>query len=150
VPVDDFNASLGRMAGRFDAVVSAHNIEHCDDPDLTLTAMMAALKPGGRLFMAFPTEASVRFPHRRGTRNFFDDPTHKTMPSFAGLRDRIFGAGFRIDVAVRRYRPLRYVLAGLRNEIPSRLRKEVLFGTWALYGFESIIWATRMAAPPAA
>ena len=148
VPVDAFNATIAGMAGTFDAVVSAHNIEHCDDPDLTLKVMLAALKPGGRLFMAFPAEASVRFPHRRGTLNFYDDPTHKTVPSFAGLCDRIAAAGFRLDVAIRHYRPWRYVLAGLRNEIPSRLRGEVLFGTWALYGFESIIWATRTDTPP--
>jgi SAM-dependent methyltransferase len=148
VPVADFNPSIARMAGTFDAVVSSHNIEHCDDPDRTLEVMMAALKPGGRLFMAFPTEASVRFPHRHGTLNFYDDPTHKTVPSFAGLCERMSAAGFYLDVAMRRYRPLRYVLAGLRNEIPSLLRQQVLFGTWALYGFESIIWATRSATPP--
>jgi SAM-dependent methyltransferase len=144
VPVGEFNHRIAGMAGRFDAVVSAHNIEHCDDPDATMQAMLAALKPGGRLFMAFPTEASVRFPRRGGTLNFFDDPTHKTVPDFAAVCAGITAAGYRLDVAIRRYRPLRGVLAGLRHELPSMWRKHVMWGTWALYGFESIILATRM------
>ena len=129
VPVDDFNARMARMAGTFNAVVSAHNIEHCDDPDLTLEVMMAALKPGGRLFLAFPTEASVRFPHRRGTLNFFDDPTPKTMPSFAVLCDRISSG---VSASMLRYGAIgRWLrLGGGRNEIPSLLQGRGLFGTW--------------------
>jgi SAM-dependent methyltransferase len=146
VPAGEFAARIASMAGRFDAVVSAHNIEHCDDPDATIEAMLAALKPSGRLFMAFPAEASVRFPHRAGTLNFFDDPTHKTVPDFGQICRSLTAAGCRLDVAIRRYRPPRSVLLGLRNELPSMWRKQVMEGTWALYGFESIIWASRIPA----
>jgi SAM-dependent methyltransferase len=144
VSPDEFNRRIADMARRFDAVVSLHNLEHCGEPDGTLQAMLAALKPGGHLFMSFPAEASVRFPHRRGTLNFYDDPTHKLVPDFARVCAKITEAGCRLDVAIKRYRPLRVFLRGLYNEPRSALRKELLTGTWQLYGFESIIWATRI------
>lgn len=139
----EFASAIAAWSGRFDAVVSSHNIEHCDEPDRVLTAMAGALKPGGRLFLAFPAEASARFPHREGTLNFRDDPTHRAMPEF----DRIVGAlrsgGLSIDVASRRYRPLKPLISGLFNEAESRRTRTVMPGTWALWGFESIVWASR-------
>lgn len=138
-----FTAGIAAMPNRFDAVISSHNIEHCDDPCATMTAMLRAIKPGGRLFMSFPAEASTRLPSRKGTLNFFDDPTHKTVPEFRKICAAITAAGFRLDVAIPRYRPPRFVLRGLLEERASRRQNRVLRGTWALYGFETIIWATR-------
>jgi len=31
----------------FDAVISTHNLEHCDDRDMTVDAMLGAVSPGG-------------------------------------------------------------------------------------------------------
>src|SRR5262249_47466599 len=53
-----------------DAVLSAHNLEHCNHPDEVVTAMLLALRPGGRLYLSFPCERSVHFPRRKGTLNF--------------------------------------------------------------------------------
>lgn len=145
VPPQDFASKIRDFQGTMDAVLSSHNIEHCDDPDATVAAMADALAPGGRLFMAFPCEASVRFPSRRGTLNFFDDPTHKTVPQFAALVSGFRSCGLEVPVAIRRYRPLVNVLKGLRAEPVSWLQRRVFTGTWALYGFESIIWAVRPA-----
>jgi SAM-dependent methyltransferase len=139
----EFNASLEAMPRSFDAVVSAHNIEHCDDPDRTLEAMLNAVRPGGRIFLAFPCEASVRFPRREGTLNFFDDPTHKRVPSYIAVCRTIEAHGFSIEVAIKRYRPLVRVLSGLVNEPSSFIHRRTAPGTWALYGFETIIWASR-------
>ncbi len=145
VPADQFAAWIESMKGRFNAIVSAHNIEHCLEPDRTLRAMVDALREGGRLFMSFPCEESIKFPHRGGTLNFFDDPTHLQVPNFNTVRSIISEAGLIVDVAIRRYRPLVRVLEGLRNEYRSIIQKQVMKGTWALYGFESIIWARRPA-----
>jgi len=139
-----FNAAIRARAGRFDAVISHHNIEHCDSPQATLQAMIAALRPSGRLFMAFPCAESVHFPSREGTLNFYDDPTHKrTPPDFDQVRESLVAGGLRILGAARRYRPPREVLLGIANERRSARRQAVLAGTWGLYGFESVIWAER-------
>jgi hypothetical protein len=50
---------------RMDAVISSHNLEHCDDPAAVRDSMVVALRPGSSLFLAFPCEESVRVPRRR-------------------------------------------------------------------------------------
>ena len=62
---EEFGDRIGALPASFDAVVSSHNIEHCEFPDRTLAAMLSVIKPGGRLYLAFPCEASVNFPHRK-------------------------------------------------------------------------------------
>lgn len=140
---DQFNARIDALPPTFDAVISAHNIEHCNAPDQTLAAMLGVIKPGGRIYLAFPSNASVDFPKRKGTLNFYDDPTHIHLPNFAEILATLVDHGFRVDVARRRYRPLVRALKGLMKEARHRLRRTVDGDTWALYGFEAIIWATR-------
>jgi SAM-dependent methyltransferase len=147
VSPEGFASSLEAMPTSFDAVISSHNIEHCIDPERTLSAMMAALLPGGRIFLSFPAEVTVGFPKRKGTLNFYDDPTHVWLPSFSKIKDQIQAAGLRIDVAIKRYRPLRYAIRGLLKEPRNFLNRTADADTWALYGFESIIWATRPMTP---
>lgn len=141
---EGFAATIESLPSVFDAVVSTHNIEHCNEPERTLDAMLHALRPGGRLLLIFPSEASVRFPRRRQTLNFHDDPTHVWMPRFDDICKRVRDAGFRLDVTVRRNRPLRNALRGLLMEPLNAWRRLASLDTWALYGFESIIWATRI------
>lgn len=142
-PPETFHRRIEQMAGRFDAVISAHNIEHCDEPDKTLVAMIGALKPGGRLFLSFPCEASVGFPRRAGTLNFHDDPTHARMPRFDAVEATIRSHGLTVLTSSRRYRPWLKMLYGLAEEPLSMWRRRVMLCTWSLYGFESIIWASR-------
>lgn len=143
VPSQEFAPRIQSMRGEFDAVISNHNLEHCDDPTACLAAMLDALKPGGRIFLAFPCEKSVAFPSRTGTLNFFDDPTHKVVPRFDKVCSVIAAHGLRLEVVRRRYRPLSRVIQGLKAELRSRREGRVLPGTWALYGFETVIWASK-------
>jgi SAM-dependent methyltransferase len=143
VPAAAFVAEIDKLAGTLDAVISAHNIEHCDDPSAVIRAMTSALKPGGRLYMSFPCEQSVRFPNRRGCLNFFDDPTHQHVPRFGDIQDWLRGAGFDIEFAKQRHRPPVLWLLGAFLEPLSRLRGNVMPGTWGFYGFESVIWARK-------
>jgi SAM-dependent methyltransferase len=138
-----FNDTIACMPSSFDAVVSAHNVEHCDDPWGNLLAMLRAVVPGGRIFLSFPCQASVHFPHRQGTLNFYDDQTHQCVPEYRQILEIIASQNFNINVAIKRYRPIVHLIKGLLAEPKSWLRARVMPGTWALYGFESIIWATR-------
>lgn len=148
-PPEEFAATLETYAGQMDAVVSAHNLEHCDEPERVVAAMASALRPGGHLYLAFPCEESVNFPKRGGCLNFFDDRTHQKVPSWHKTLDALSAHGCEIVFQAKRYRPLLNCLRGLLLEPASFLRRQVIPGaTWALYGFESIIWARKPALPP--
>lgn len=147
VPPAAFAAAIAAHAGTMDAVVSSHNLEHCDHPAAVLRAMAAALRPRGQLFLAFPCEASVGFPHRRGSLNFFDDVTHQAVPRWERVVQALRSSGVTPVYATRRYRPVLLAVAGLLLEPLSRaLARNMPAGaTWALYGFESVIWGRREA-----
>jgi SAM-dependent methyltransferase len=145
VPPAEFAAAIQAQAGRMDAVISSHNLEHCDDPAAVVAAMAKALRPGGRLFMAFPCEASVGFPSRRGCLNFFDDASHQAVPRWDVVAAALAAQGIELVYSRRRYRPALLAAAGLVLEPVSwALGRNMPAGsTWALYGFETIIWGRR-------
>ena len=73
-------------------------------------------------------------------------PAHG-LPSVADCRPsplwRLTSHGFRIDVAKRRYRPLGRALRGLIREPRCWQQGIVTMEIRALYGFDTVIWATR-------
>ena len=73
---EDFAQSIQNINEDFDITISNHNIEHCEDPKGTFSAMVDKTKVGGSLFFATPSLSSVDFPSRGGGLNFYDDPTH--------------------------------------------------------------------------
>ena len=107
--------------------------------------MCGALRRGGKLFMSFPSEASVNMPSRKGCLNFYDDKTHTTVPSWRGILRALAEGGMRLDFAAPRYRPAVGFLIGLAFEpfVAPFGRQAPRATTWALYGIESIIWATK-------
>ena len=140
---DQFADTIADMPDSFDAVVSSHNLEHCNDRDKTLDAMIKALKPGGFIYMAFPTEKSVNFPSRKGTLNYFDDTTHKeNPPDFNKIIKTLNENNIKIIFASRSYKPIFLYLIGFLSEHLSTNKKATPF-TWAYYGFEAIIWAKK-------
>ncbi len=143
---EDFVPKINSFKESFDAVISSHNLEHCGDQKDVLSAMLKSLKSKGRIFLSFPCEGSINFPSRRGALNFYDDPTHKNVPDFDNTLEQIRLGGFNIDFAARRYRPFTLAAAGfILNPCSAMLRCNIPFGlTWAYYGFESIIWASKI------
>jgi hypothetical protein len=132
------------MTGLFDAVISCHNLEHCNYRDKVLSAMCESVGLGGKIFLSFPTSKSVKFPRRKGTLNYFEDHTHRDLPpDFDLVIQTLKSAGFRINYSARRYRPWLGFLFGLMQEPISILSGKKYSATWALYGFESIIWAEK-------
>lgn len=143
---DKFADTIANIEGA-DTVISSHNLEHCDDREKTLDAMMKILKQGGKLFLSFPTKESVNFPHRKGVLNYFADPTHKyNPPDFDQIILELKNNNFDILFSSISYKPMFYFLVGLFLEPLARLTKRVFFnsyGTWSYWGFESIIWAKK-------
>lgn len=139
----NFSKMISEIEEEFDAVISSHNLEHCNKPMETLTAMCKKLRGGGDLYLSFPGERSINFPHREGTLNFYDDPTHVYLPNYNDVLKLLKNNGLEIRVAKKQYRPIYYFLLGCMTEYLSRRRKKVMHGTWAFWGFETVIWARK-------
>ena len=144
VPAEKFISEIDKFNNSVDAIISSHNIEHCDNQTQMLQSMAGALKIGGTIFISFPCEKSWTFPSRKGTLNFFDDPTHKHIPSFDNIVSILKENNIALNVSIKRHRPIYHFIRGLIKEPLSIWRKQVMGGTWALYGFESIIWGRRI------
>ena len=144
---DRFLSAIAAEQETMEAVISSHNLEHCEDPMAVIGCMAGALKPGGMLYLSFPCEASVAFPSRRGSLRFTDDPTHRVPPPWADVLARLASHGMTTTFAARRYRPWLPLALGALLEPASMLARRVmpLGSTWALWGFESVIWAVKAA-----
>lgn len=143
VKPEEFAAKIAEMDSTEDYVISSHNLEHCNDPMAVLDAMCGSLKRGGRMYLAFPSEESSLFPPRGGTLNFFDDPTHRNLLDFDAIIGRLKMSGMKILFKRKAYRPLVLRIIGRINEKASVSIDHTMEGTWAYWGFESIVWAER-------
>ncbi|TDY25511.1 SAM-dependent methyltransferase [Paraburkholderia sp. BL6665CI2N2] len=142
---ENFSNEISMFTNEFDAVISAHNIEHCDDRLGTFQAMLKSLKPGGKIFLSFPCEQSKFFPKRAGTLNYYDDPTHKySPPDFDSFLVTLKDYNFQIIFATKNYKSTSLWVLGLLIEPISKIRNRVMLGTWEFYGFESIIIAKKL------
>jgi len=144
---ESFAAQIRAFDREFDLVLSAHNLEHCNHPTDVLAAMMGRVTPGGLLYLAFPSEASVHLPKRGGCLNFYDDPTHRTVPRFERVMNTVREARFELLRALPRNRGNYYIgwMVGALQEPASFLQNRVLSYTWNYWGFESVIIARRTA-----
>ncbi len=142
----NFAKKIFEQPTEFDAITSVHNLEHCDDYPAVTEAMISSLKDEGKIFISFPSEKSVTFPSRYGTLNFYDDKTHKNIIPFQKFTRLLEQRGVKIIFARQGYRPLIPFLIGLICEPFCRLtnKQAPLGGTWALYGFETVIIAEKI------
>lgn len=143
VKPEDFSKEIEKFKNSIDVVISSHNIEHCNEPYEVLENMTASLKVGGGYFMAFPSEESINFPRREGTLNFYDDETHQFVPRWEEIIYKLETCGINIWFSAKNYRPFLDRVRGMLNERSSARLKKRLAGTWAYYGFESIIWGIK-------
>jgi SAM-dependent methyltransferase len=142
---EDFASRIAKYTDEFDAVISAHNLEHCNDYEGVLFNMLKSVNGGGYLYLSFPCEDSVNFPSRKGTLNFYDDKTHRNIIRYKSVADTIKNSGFDIVFGRRNYKPFLLYLIGLLCEPVSILLKKVIpcSATWAFYGFETVIIAKK-------
>ncbi len=64
------------------------------------------------LFMSFPNSDSVDFPHREGTLNFYDDPTHIYIPDMELIINILKNEGVKIIMEKKGYKPVYYCILG--------------------------------------
>ena len=142
---ETFADKIMEFENEFDTVICSHNIEHCNDRNKTLESISKALKSGGYLYLSFPSENSVHFPgFRNGCLNYYDDPSHKDVPpQFDGVIAKLKNNGMKILFAAKSYKPICEYIIGFFNEPKSKKEKATKRGTWAYWGFETIIWAKK-------
>src|SRR6185437_14011527 len=64
----------------YDFVIASHVLEHTDDPYRLARIAAAKLRPGGVIWISYPSVKSLSAPPGLGTTNrFCDDPTHITV-----------------------------------------------------------------------
>lgn len=92
----------------FDAMFSAHFIEHIQDPSAYFEWAGSRLAPGGRIFTEWPSERALRAPtkselHLHGIDlflgNFYDDLTHRSFPSKMRVLRALRKAGLEVEAA---------------------------------------------------
>jgi len=153
---DDFADAIAKIVmkeewirgGGIDTVISSHNLEHCNNREKTLDAMMSIIKSGGKMFLSFPSQRSINFPYRsKGILNYYQDPTHKySPPDFDEIIKKMKENNFNILFSSASYKPVMHFLVGLFLEPLSRLTGRVFFNsyaTWSYWGFEAVIWAEK-------
>jgi len=140
-----FAKEIKKIKVNFDAVISCHNLEHCDDLEETLKSIIEVTGVNGSIYLSFPSNSTINYPSRIGTLNYFDDNTHKdNPPNFEKILSTLEQNGCEISFSIEQYKPFLLRVLGLLLEPASYLLKRNLPGTWELYGFESVIHAKKL------
>jgi SAM-dependent methyltransferase len=128
----------------YDLVVSSHTIEHLKDGLAVVVRLCTKVKPGGRLYLEWPSVTSTTFPVRGLGLRFDDDPTHRQTYALDDVRRLVEGQGLRIERAGLRRQWLRILLAPVLVPYHSmRFRRLVLYDLWDVTGFANSLHATR-------
>lgn len=138
-----FAQSIQNIDRDFDIIISNHNIEHCEDPQSTFSAMVDRTKVGGSIFFATPSLCSVDFPSRGGVLNFYDDPTHVSPVDLCKLFE---SESHRVECTYyeKSAKPFIWWFFGWVQEHISRRKNWIRLGTWDYHGFEQIMWIKKV------
>lgn len=140
----NFVKTISSVTGKFDAIISSHNLEHCNDRYGTLNAMIHKLNDKGKIYLSFPSEKTINFPKRKGTLNYYDDLTHVGLPpDFNLVLEILKEKSLNIIFSARSYKPFLLNRIGYFTNLISIFTKNVLIGVWEWWGFESIIIAQK-------
>ncbi len=86
----------------YDLVILNHVVEHMRDPRPVVATLCAKLKPGGYIWIAFPSVRSLGLPHAEDeTLRFQDDPTHVYLPEVSEMVNVLLANGVSVLSAGR-------------------------------------------------
>ena len=136
-------------AASFDFIILNHVIEHMPDYGPILVTLLSKLKPGGYIWIAFPSVHSLSLPSAEGTLQFCDDSTHVHLPEVREVTNVLLRNGVKV-VHAGRSRDLARALIGaailpwamLKRAITGRLSSK---GLWYILGFEDHVFGQRLA-----
>ena len=122
--------------GAYDYVISSHTIEHLADGRATVARLCAKLRPGGLLYLEWPSVESLGFPIRGLGLNFHDDATHVRTFALDEIAEIVRAAGIEVEFAGRRRMWLRLLISPVLIAVHSlKRRRLVLYDCWDLTGF---------------
>lgn len=139
----------------FDGVVASHFVEHLSDPDRLIGWIARSLKPGGRAYIEWPHQVSMRMPTRsffqeRGiplfTTRFDDDRTHIDAWDVTRIATAAGRVGLRTETVGRVHSS--FMGAQLRDA--ARQEHDNIRGTFAVWytaGWAQYIVLTKPALP---
>jgi len=128
----------------FDAILMTHIIEHLHNGDAVIEGLLKKLKPGGYIYIEYPSARSVNFPSKQGTLNFYDDSTHVRIYTLNELKSLLEKSGCSVlDAAIRR--DIRNILMMPVKMIHNRIKYGYVMASvyWDWYGFAEFVWARK-------
>jgi SAM-dependent methyltransferase len=133
----------------FDFVILNHVIEHMADPKPIVAKLCGKLRPGGSIWIAFPSVRSLALPHSVDeTLNFCDDPTHVHVPDLREIANVLLANGVKVLHAGRSREGLLTTLGDLLK-LGKRVVKKLFTGRfsgrgmWYVLGFEDHVFGQR-------
>jgi 2-polyprenyl-3-methyl-5-hydroxy-6-metoxy-1,4-benzoquinol methylase len=133
----------------FDFVILNHVVEHMADPAPILAMLCAKLKPGGYIWIAFPSLRSLSLPSSVDeTLQFCDDPTHVYVPDLREIANLLLANGVKVLHAGRSREGFFTTLVD-SFKFAKRLLKRLFTskfsgrGMWYLLGFEDHVFGQR-------
>ncbi|AWI54384.1 hypothetical protein DEH84_13835 [Aquabacterium olei] len=79
------NADLLASLDTYDAIIANHVLEHLQNGDRVFDLLCKRLRPGGFLYVEFPSIKTAYKKKNRLNYHFHDDPTHKRFYSITAL-----------------------------------------------------------------
>lgn len=135
----------------YDLVILNHVIEHMPDPAPIVAKLCTRLKPGGYIWIAFPSRRSLSLPHSVDeTLNFYDDPTHVCLPDLREIANVLLNNGVTVVHAGRSREGLLTSVADCFKLAKRLLIRAVTGkfsgrGLWYVLGFEDHVLGRRNA-----
>ncbi|HVZ82856.1 MAG TPA: methyltransferase domain-containing protein [Terracidiphilus sp.] len=133
----------------FDLVLLHHVAEHMADPAPIVAALCTKLKPGGLIWIAFPSLRSLSLPHSCDeTLNFCDDPTHIRVPDVREMANILLASGVSVLHAGRSREGFLTTLGDI-VKLGKRLVRRFVTGRfsgrglWYILGFEDHVLGLR-------
>lgn len=109
--------------------------------------LVRKIRPGGMIYLAFPSERTLGLPNAIDTLHFSDDSTHIFLPSVRDCVNLLLENQFRIVFGGTSRNPARWItglfLAPVRLTSKLLTGKMSARGLWYFYGFESSVVAVK-------
>jgi 2-polyprenyl-3-methyl-5-hydroxy-6-metoxy-1,4-benzoquinol methylase len=131
----------------YDFIIINHVIEHTNNSDFILPTLCTKLKPGGYIWIAFPSLTSLCLPSADGTLQFCDDPTHIYVPDIRTVSNVLLSSGVKVLHAGRSRDFIRWLIGA--TLLPWKLVLKLTTGRfssrglWLVMGFEDHVFGQR-------
>jgi SAM-dependent methyltransferase len=133
----------------YDLVILNHVLEHMTEPAPVLFSLCRKLKPGGYIWIAFPSMRSLGLPSSVDeTLQFCDDPTHVYVPDVREVANLLLANGVKV-LHAGRSREGFFTTLGDVSKLFKRLMKKLITGKfsgrglWYVLGFEDHVLGQR-------